>query len=363
MPDTLLKRIELAVRHVATRILEGSGQPVVLANPRSVVPVGRPMRVLFLRQDRLGDVLVSEPVIRAIREKYPSAQIDMLLSPNNIAARHALTHLIDDVVLYRKQGWGVMAAIRQIRRNRYDVIVDLMDNPSATSTLLLRASGIAIRIGIDKTNRAVYSHVVSLLDRSSVHIVERIAQLAMPFGIDPSTMDLRLRYRLTDLECAEAQHHLAAGGRRTAMFNVTGSDDARRYGSERWIRVISVFRQRNPDWRAIVAGAPHDEATLQRIAGATGADILPTTVSFHAFAATVMQATLLVTADTSIVHVAAAASVPQVVLYVFNNPALMPWYPYRSPHVALTGYNNVREIEPAHVNDAIEALFSCIATT
>jgi ADP-heptose:LPS heptosyltransferase len=147
------------------------------------------------------------------------------------------------------------------------------------------------------------------------------------------------------------------------MFNVTGSDDARRYGSERWIRVISVFRQRNPDWRAIVAGAPHDAATLQRIAGATGADILPTTVSFHAFAATVMQATLLVTADTSIVHVAAAASVPQVVLYVFNNPALMPWYPYRSPHVALTGYNNVREIEPAHVNDAIEALFSCIATT
>lgn len=363
MPDTRLKRIELTIRRVATRILEGSAQPVEVAIPTAVVPTGRPMRLLFLRQDRLGDVLVSEPVIRAVREAYPSAQIDILLSQNNIAARHAIGHLIDNVVLYKKRGLGGISAIRQIRRRRYDVIVDLMDNPSATSTLFLRCSGIPVRIGIDKANRAVYSHVVPLRDRSSVHIVERIAQLVLPFGIDPATLDLRLRYRVNDAERDEAIACLATQGRRTAVFNLTGTDDARRYGPERWIRVITEFRQRSPEWRAVVAGAPHDSPMVRHVAEATGADVLPPTASFHAFAATVMQATILVTADTSIVHVAAAASVPQVVLYVFNNPALMPWYPYRSPHVALTGSNNVREIEPAHVNDAIEALFSCIATT
>lgn len=363
MPDTIVKRIELALRHVVTHMLEGRGQPVKVETPTAAVPTGRPMRVLFLRQDRLGDVLVSEPVIRAVREAYPSAQIDILLSPNNIAARHAIGHLVDNVVLYKKRGLGGMSAIRQIRRNRYDVVVDLMDNPSATSTLFLRSSGIPVRIGIDKANRAVYSHVVPLRDRSSVHIVERIAQLVLPFGIDPATLDLRLRYRLNDAERDEATTCLATHGRRTAVFNLTGTDDARRYGAERWVSVITDFRRRSPDWRAVVAGAPHDASMLRYVAEATGADVLPPTPSFHAFAATVMQATLLVTADTSIVHVAAAASVPQVVLYVFNNPALMPWYPYRSPHVALTGSNNVREIEPAHVNDAIEALFSCIATT
>lgn len=363
MPDTIVKRIELALRHVVTHMLEGRGQPVKVETPTAAVPTGRPMRVLFLRQDRLGDVLVSEPVIRAVREAYPSAQIDILLSPNNIAARHAIGHLVDNVVLYKKRGLAGMSAIRQIRRNRYDVVVDLMDNPSATSTLFLRSSGIPVRIGIDKANRAVYSHVVPLRDRSSVHIVERIAQLVLPFGIDPATLDLRLRYRLNDAERDEATTCLATHGRRTAVFNLTGTDDARRYGAERWVSVITDFRRRSPDWRAVVAGAPHDASMLRYVAEATGADVLPPTPSFHAFAATVMQATLLVTADTSIVHVAAAASVPQVVLYVFNNPALMPWYPYRSPHVALTGSNNVREIEPAHVNDAIEALFSCIATT
>jgi len=363
MPDSLVKRTELVLRGVVTRMLEGSSRPTAVTSPTCVVPVDRPMRVLFLRQDRLGDVLVSEPVIRAVREAYPLAQIDVLLSPNNIAAQHAIGDLIDDVVLYRKRGLGSVRAIRQIRRKRYDVIVDLMDNPSATSTMFLRFSGIPIRIGIDKVNRAVYSHVVPLCDRSSVHIVERIAQLVLPFGIDPSTLDLRLRYQITDAERDDAQACLGKRGCNTVVFNLTGSDDARRYGSERWIRVIAEFRRRVPASRVVVAGAPHDAPMVQHVAEATGADVLSPTPSFHAFAATIMQATLVVTADTSIVHVAAAASVPQVVLYVFNNPALMPWYPYRSPHVALTGYNNVREIEPAHVNDAIEALFSCIATT
>ncbi|MBU3742686.1 MAG: glycosyltransferase family 9 protein [Candidatus Kapabacteria bacterium] len=363
MPDTVRKRVELLLRGLLRKMLTGSREPQLIDHAVSVMPAGRPLRMLLLRQDRIGDVFVSEPLIRALREAFPTSVIDVVLSPNNLAARHAIASLIDDVLIYRKRIVDVVRLMRTMRNRRYDVMIDLMDNPSTTSTLLLRLSGIPIRIGIDKANRQAYSHVVPLLDRSRVHIVERLANLLMPFGINPGTVALDLRYPCSEQEVQRARQRLGSDPRPALAVNITGTDQARRFGVDQWADVIRMIRERHRDWRVVLMSAPSDVDVLHQLARETGADLVEPSSSFHDFAVTVLQCQALITADTSIVHVAAAHKLPQVVMYVHANPALMPWYPYASPHVARCASSQVRDIPAVDVADAVDALFLRIATS
>lgn len=363
MAETIIKRIELGVRRMLRSWLTGRRQPTLIDGPQRVVNSEQRLRILFLRQDRIGDVLVSEPIIRAVRERFPNACIHMLLSRNNLAALPAIAHLVDDQIVYQKTATGLLAVIRSIRRNRYDVVVDLMDNPSTTSTALLRGSGVPIRIGIDKANRNAYTHVVPLRDRATVHIVDRLAQLLLPFGIDPALLTLHLRYRCDADERALAQERLRRDARKILCVNVTGTDAARRLPAERWAEVLTMLHVRFPQWRILVLATPQDAHVAQRLADAAGVEALPPMARFHDVACMISCCDALLTADTSVVHVAAAASIPQVVLYVHGNPTLMPWYPYGAPYVALHGTSSVEQIPTDALLEAVETLFSRIATT
>jgi ADP-heptose:LPS heptosyltransferase len=181
MADPLLKRLELALRR---RVLRRWSAPatVLVDAPRPILQLDAGARVLLLRQDRIGDVLVSIPTIRVLRRHLPQVQFELLLSRNNWGVRHATAAYVQQWWLYRKSPLAVLGLLRRLQRRRYSAILDLTDNASVTSTLLLHLLDAPVKLGIAKENAAVYTHVVPRLDRARVHIVERIAQLLLPFG-------------------------------------------------------------------------------------------------------------------------------------------------------------------------------------
>lgn len=362
MADGLLKRLELRLRRWMTD-RPGGGQPMVVTSPAPVVVDTDAPRIVLLRQDRIGDVLVSIPVLRALRAAFPAATIDMVLSPNNMAAATVVRTWVDNIVTYRKSLAGLVSTIRRLRRGRYDVIIDLMDNPSATSTMLIRHARTRYAVGIDKSNRTAYTHVVPLLERSTVHIVERLSMLLLPFGIDPTTVPLDLAYPLQQQEREAAARAIAADDRPILGVNISGSDDSRRYPVAQWVHVLERFKRTRPTWRVLILSAPADASQQADLAARIDAEQAPTTGSFHAFAAIVQQCSMIVSPDTSVVHLAAAFKRPAVIMYVHNDPGLMPWHPYASPHRALYARSAIAEIRPEDVNDALEALSSSDTTT
>lgn len=352
-----LKHIELAIRRRVTGLLSGSREAVRVTEPADVLHLPDNARILLLRQDRIGDVLVSIPVIRALRNRLPFATIDMVLSPNNLAVRHALAAYTDDVHVYRKSLSDVVGLLKALRRKRYDLVIDLMDNPSTTSSMLVRWSGARMALGIEKANSGVYTHVVPLADRSSVHIVERLARLLMPFGIDPSTEQLDLEYRVTDEERRKALSILGLhdDGRIRLGVNISGSDISRMYGEEAMTEVLTTIRQRHPGVDPYIFAAPPHKDMQMRIAASTGAVAVPIVPSFHEYACLLSVMDAIVTPDTSSVHLAAAWKTPSVVLFMHDDPALMPWYPYMSPCRPLEAQQgSISDIPREHVISAID---------
>ena len=119
-------------------------------------------RILLLRQDRIGDVLVTLPLLKKLREVLNSAEIDIFLSHKNKSAEFALKELVDNVIVMKSGVSGYKDAIAQLKNSNYDVVVDLLDNSSTTSTMLVGATNAALKLGFEKENRNIYTHTVDL---------------------------------------------------------------------------------------------------------------------------------------------------------------------------------------------------------
>ncbi|MEX0603024.1 MAG: hypothetical protein WD295_06765, partial [Bacteroidota bacterium] len=80
---TPLKHTELAVRKLLLGFL---GRVVRRGIPPPGPLDGHTSKVLFIRQDRIGDVLVSTPLFGSLRNRFPSMVMDAIVSENNRVA-------------------------------------------------------------------------------------------------------------------------------------------------------------------------------------------------------------------------------------------------------------------------------------
>jgi ADP-heptose:LPS heptosyltransferase len=355
----LLKNIEIVFRRfliTLLRFLVRSRRPISDSIDFSSC------KFLFVRQDRIGDVLVSTPLFSALKRKHPNAIVDVLLSTNNHFVL-ANDPLIRKRWIYNKHlvsSWKMMSAIR---KEHYDFVIDLMDNPSATSTAICLLSGARWTVGLEKENAFVYDIVVPLISRKDAHIVDRIARLLVPFGIDPTDEDLRIRYTVAESARKFSERIFQQNGivpAKTIGINISAGHDVRFWGVENFRTLIGLFQKKYRTHAILLLSKPsHRILSEQIVSGFNNIVLAPLTSSFDEFAGLIEKLSLLVTPDTSAVHLAAAFSVPSVVMYVQSDKNLRIWDPYKSRSEALIAdVDDLRAISPEDVFKAIQRLIS-----
>jgi ADP-heptose:LPS heptosyltransferase len=350
---TALKTLELRWRRA---LLAAGRRPFagqLASKPEDLLHLPAAPRILLIRMERIGDVLVSVPVLRALRARYPKARIDLLVSRANLAVRDAVDPFVDQVWCYQKTVRSALGLLRGLRRAHYDVVVDLVDNPSATAQLVIRWSGAPAAVGLLHAESGLYTHAAPLLDRSTVHPVERLARLLLPFGIDPAAQSLDLSYPLSPADIDSAKRTLGETWRPLRLgVNVSGREAGKQWGSANYIAVIRHLMSKDSRFAVSICGSPQDATEVRRVAVATDAQAVPPRSSLREFAAIIHELDLLLTPDTAVVHLAAAWKIPTVALY-HSDPATAPWLPYHTPHRAVA---DVRGIPAIGVDRVIAAL-------
>jgi ADP-heptose:LPS heptosyltransferase len=319
-------------------------------------------KYLFVRQDRIGDVLVSTPLIYALKSRYPNATVDFLLSSNN---HFVLSNepLVRKRWIYRKTLVSAWEVLKSIRAEKYDFVIDLMDNPSATSTVLCMLAGGGWNVGLSKDNAYAYDVVVPLLSRRDYHIIDRLAALLTVFGLEREMMDLKVYYNVLEESSTFASKFLnenSAKGSQVIGVNISPGEGTRFWGTERYQALIRWLRSERPENPVLVLYQPSDKTVAEFIA-LPFPDVLlsPETRTFDQFAALVQRLWVLITPDTSAVHLAAAFSIPSVVLYVQSDTELRIWEPYGSlSETLVTDVDDLRTIPVEQVTQACQRLMS-----
>lgn len=84
-------------------------------------------RILIIRLSSLGDILLTTPLIRAIKTQFPHIKIDMLIR-EEYADVFKLNPYIDKKLLFKKDDKSNGFLIEQLRNNHYELVIDLQDN-------------------------------------------------------------------------------------------------------------------------------------------------------------------------------------------------------------------------------------------
>jgi ADP-heptose:LPS heptosyltransferase len=285
----------------------------------------RPHRVLYLRHDRIGDMILATSLIRTIATSHPTLTLDVLASPANAPVLGGEEHVGSVVVFDKWRPSTYLRTFRELRRARYDAVIDCMVlHPSVTTLLLMWASGAPHRIGVGgRSNDPILTIRVAPAEPDAHHI-EHNAVLVRAFGVDPARVDWRPVITLSDMERQRAEQTWAAGGAelsvgdapnhvRRLLVNISASRTRRHWADEHYVAVLRHVRARAPEMRIIVIGALAEAERVKRVAFAGGAEPVMTPRLRDALAL-VATADLVFTPDTSISHAASAFRTPSLVM-------------------------------------------------
>lgn len=304
-------------------------------------------RVLAVRLDQLGDVLMTTPALAALREGLPAARLTLLTSAAGAALAPHLP-MVDDVWT-ASAPWmpappgapddpaADHALIARLAAGRFDaaVVFTVCTQSALPAALACRLAGIPLRLAHARENPyALLSDWVPDADRvprggdpqATRHEVRR--QLALVEHVGCSTADARLRFALRDTDHAEAQHALAAAGvhGRFAVLHPGASAPSRRWPAARFGLVATRLAQGG--WQPVFVGSAGERALVDAAvaaAGAASAVSMAGALSLGGLAALIARAQVLVGNNSGPAHIAAALGTPIASLYAMTNPQHTPW--------------------------------------
>lgn len=346
--------MEVSLADGALRVLSASAESASVD-----LPAGVPRRILLLRQDHIGDAIVSTGILRTLASVSDEIRIDVVASPAN-AALLARVPYVDQVHVFDKRRPSTFPRLAlRLRSSRYDAVIDgMMTASSLTGLLVMMAAGGEHWVGIaGRGNEAVLT--IPVPKSSGIHIIDQLGALTAPFGVDPAVADFRPELSLASSERDRAEaiwEQAVAGAEHRLVVNVSAGKVARRWPEERYAEVIHSLRSSETGLGVIVIGVPREWEQVVRVAAQSGATAVRTPALADAIAL-VATADLVVTPDTSIVHIATAFERPVVAMY--RKDTGDEWGPYGKLGLVLESDGDTLEsITVEALGDAVRHVFA-----
>ena len=310
-------------------------------------------RLLAIRLDNLGDVLVTTPAIHAVKASLTSVKLTLLTS--SIGAQVArLNPDVDDVIVYEApwmDPWHRLPQnskreqqmIAMMKERQFDgaIIFTSYHQSSLPAAYLCYLADIPLRLAASIDGPGSLLTTRHKHPERMMHEVERGLDLVNAIGLTTNNLDLVLKVpfmaRENIYEFLSVQN---VDPRRPLLVIHPGcSMPARTYPWDMYARVIDLLVE-CLDATIVVTGARDERTLVEQVLGKVQehnrkaifacAGILP----FPEFCAMIEAADLVITNNTGPMHISAAVKTPVVALFALTNPPEQ-WGPWHVPHKQL----------------------------
>ncbi|MEG3110580.1 putative lipopolysaccharide heptosyltransferase III [Pantoea sp. T14] len=300
-----------------------------------------PQNILLIKLRHHGDMLLTTPVINALHQRYPQANIDVLLYQETrpmLEAHPAIRrlHIIDRK--WKNEGaWRKLAheraLIADVRACHYDLVINLADQWRAG--IITRLSRAPLRIGFafKKRDNALWrfchNQLVSTADHSTLHTVEQNMSALAPLGISREGARVSMHYSETDKQYVLST--LLENGINSPFIVVQPTS---RWGFKCWEdeKVAATIDQLAKQNRKVILTAAPDQKErvmiehIQSLCRSPDVVSLAGKFSLPQLAALIDHAQLFIGVDSAPMHMAAALDTPCIAL--FGPTKLQHWRPW-----------------------------------
>ncbi|MBN2453901.1 MAG: glycosyltransferase [Candidatus Omnitrophica bacterium] len=284
--------------------------------------------ILVIKMSSIGDVILSVPSLRAIREKYPDAVIKVLVG---LASREALDgcpyindRIVCDFKGKHKGPAGLWRLTREIQKECFEIVFDLQNNRK--SHILAFLSGASLRYGYDNGKFSFLLNRRIRDDAPYLDPIEHQFRTLRMAGVKASDKALALWPSPADESFADKflRDNWLKPGQLIIGINVSASQ---RWVSKNWpaahIAGLCDAIAKEEGARVVLTGAKEDAGLAEAIARAAKSKPIVASgkTSISELAALMKRFRVFLTPDSAPMHIASAVGTPFVALFGPTDPA------------------------------------------
>ncbi len=314
-----------------------------------MTPASPYQRVLLSRMKFVGDVVLTTPLIRSIRNALPDAYIAYLGEKNAVSLLEG-NPALDEIIPF---DFGKPTILEQprvawtLRRRGFDLAIDLFGNPR--SALLTYLSGAKTRVGPLRKGRGSLYTIQVEDDGTPKSAVAFHNQFLRAAGITPASDKMEIH--LSDDERREARIYLQWLDHEQSPLDMAkplvgihagASWPAKIWLAERFAQLADSLKAKLGVEVILVAGPKDMEATQQVLSHAAGNIKVVSNLPLRQLAAIISQCSVFVANDAGPMHIAAALHVPTIGLFGPGEEKI--WFPYDKA----AGHTALRKDVPCH---------------
>jgi len=265
-------------------------------------------RILLVRIDRIGDLVLSTPFLRNLREAFPAAHLVLL---GTGAAPELLSDgkLVDRIIVYGKTGnRGRM--LDELRHEEFDLAVDMHYDYTLATAILTSRVRAGFCVGFDMGGRGPFFDI-AVPTRQKKHFVEESLDILRMLGLTPRAVPPEIALHPRALDEAHAMLTQVGVRGRYATIHPGGFYPQQRWPAERFARLADLVAESR--LTPVLIGARGDAALLGEISGRmarTGAIVCGQSIGVAA--AVIGGSALFVGNNSGPLHIACAMNVPSV---------------------------------------------------
>lgn len=312
----------------------------------------QPRNILVIDFGQLGDVIVSLPALRAVREKFPDARITVAAGTAgaavlDLAGVADATLLVDRVAL--RDGprlssiLGIGKIVKQVRKEKFDFVIDL--HSLSETNILGFLSGAPQRLYSRRPGRSLdflsnFRPRPPVEDKSPTkHAVDKYLDVLIPLGIRGAPRTPQLKARLED---GRAFDKLLSKSGSDSGIPLVGIFPGAGHPSRRWplekFAELAERLMRNDAVQIVVFAGPEETQIVSRVREVFPRQtIVADKLTLSRLAAALSRLSVFISNDTGPMHLAAAVGISVVI--ILDQRAPRSYIPFGEHHRVVTGKN------------------------
>ncbi|MDC0483587.1 glycosyltransferase family 9 protein [Candidatus Thioglobus sp.] len=282
--------------------------------------------VLFFRYDRIGDMVITTPVFRELKLAYPHVKITVLASKINKEILIDNPYIDQIVTNHKNNFFSDLPSLLKLRQKKFDVCIEFDHSVVPHAIIRLKIINPKKVISIKKDGRyGLNGNELSLYDiyikkPKQGHLRDIWLGILKPFNINPKSN--RYDLFINDQLRIQAQNFIKQYSSKFLVgINLKGAVKGKKIRFHELYQICEGLYKQDKNIQIIIFSAPnnfHDVSQKVKKMALCYVEMSYKTDKILSVAALISQLDLIVTPDTSIVHIASAYNKPIVTIHEDN---------------------------------------------
>lgn len=275
------------------------------------------LRILLVRNDKIGDLVLAIPAIRALRETYPKSYIAMLVSDYASDVVFGNPDLNEVIVEHKGKLSEFLKLLEKVKSRKFDVAIILF--PFLRTALLAFLGGIPLRISTGFKFYQFFFNRLIYLRRSKglKHEIDYNLDLVRLIGADTANKKPCIAVSRDDEEYVDRFLKEIGIKNNDILIGLNpGSGFSARKWKEKYFAELAVVFKQRLDAKVLILWGPGERELAEKVLKlANGTAELAFETRIKQLAALMKRCSLIVTNNTGPMHIAAAVGIPMVELF------------------------------------------------